>query len=75
MYGKYRKIPKFQADATSFIYFPQSNTSESNISSSVLKIQNKFLKNNSSENFSNFWALETTLGNMEILKIFRFFFQ
>ena len=37
-YGKCRKTVEFPADALSFIHFPQTNTLESNISSSVHKI-------------------------------------
>ena len=43
-YRKYRKIAKFLADTLSFAYFTQINILESNISSSVLKIEKKMQK-------------------------------
>ena len=43
-YRNHRKIARFLAEALSFIYFPQKNTLESHISSSVLNILRKCKK-------------------------------
>ena len=67
-YGKSRKIVKFLADALSFMHFPQTNTLEINISSSVHKIFKKCKKMTKVTISSHFWTLETGLGNMKKLK-------
>ena len=47
-------IVKFLADVLSFMYFPQRNTLESNISWLVLKIDKKMQKNDWSDNLHSF---------------------